>query len=951
MRPSLLALPLLVTWLGCGERARQVERVVEPAPAVSTARAARIVARARPLLSATVEGRNRLSPIAVQLARVSGALRTSGRVDVHLPLLANGALRVSAGRLGVEVRPRALAGSPLEWGDGVAVFADVGDGTHLLRHVDGDGVEDLFLVDRPRDDLAFAFDVKLGEVAGLRLVGGDLELLDAAGVPRLRAPAPIVFDAAGVARRGAIEIEGCAFDASPRGPWGRAPVAPGARSCTIVARVDGRGLAYPVLVDPAWESTASAKYSHAGHHAIALPAGADAGKVLVFGGAGAVPSSTELYDPTSRTWATGAFLPTGTEVPEGSRAVVLADGRVVFAGGFPATGTLYASKRVLVRDPAVGTWSAAADMSVGRAFHAMQVVQRAGKEVVLVAGGLSEQATASWPALPPHASAEVWDPALDAWTSVAALSTPRAKAGSVVADGRVVVVGGETHLPSATMPVELASIEVFDPKLDAWIAGPKLAAPRSGPAVVALDSAKVLVAGGFGGVPYDPIRLDTVELATLGEPTSATLAAKLTSPRRELTATRLADGRVLLAGGDASKSASTRAPTGVVDVFVPATGGAAATVVPSASLLEPRMDHAAVLVPDHGVLVTGGLVGPTSAYTAKSAELFDPVIGAGCATTAECPTGRTCVDGVCCASSACGAGEVCNAPGREGRCTKALGASCGTGAECGSGICVDGVCCDAPCDGTCRTCALPGKVGTCSFAAKGTDPRAECVGGADPTCAHRCDGAGACGTDFAPVGTPCGPSLDPKPPGSPFCSAHVCDWWGACIPGTNRCGLTCVLSSSCDEDTKSCSPTGPILENCLIDGACHWAGEAAAGDPCRVCDPGSSKTTWSAPIGCDAGAPDGGADADAGVPDSTPDSTPDAPPDAPSDAQEDAAVEDTMTEDAATDAIVAGEDPAAELPEAATCSVTAPGGAARRTGATAALVALAVLWLERRRRR
>ncbi|GAC1369567.1 MAG: hypothetical protein NVSMB47_19420 [Polyangiales bacterium] len=68
---------------------------------------------------------------------------------------------------------------------------------------------------------------------------------------------PVAIDAHGVRRAGTLALSGCAFDRDPRGPWGRAPIAPGSARCRLEARLDARGLDFPVLVDPAWVATSA----------------------------------------------------------------------------------------------------------------------------------------------------------------------------------------------------------------------------------------------------------------------------------------------------------------------------------------------------------------------------------------------------------------------------------------------------------------------------------------------------------------------------------------------------------------------------------------------------------------------------------------------------------------------------------------------------------------------
>ena len=86
------------------------------------------------------------------------------------------------------------------------------------------------------------------------------------------------------------------------------------------------------------------------------------------------------------------------------------------------------------------------------------------------------------------------------------------------------------------------------------------------------------------------------------------------------TATVLSDGRVLVAGGWNGCCSGQMGPTASAEVYDPATGRFAAT----GSMTWPRGSHAATLLTDGRVLVTGGNDGSVGV---ASAELFDPVTG------------------------------------------------------------------------------------------------------------------------------------------------------------------------------------------------------------------------------------------------------------------------------------------------------------------------------------
>lgn len=76
----------------------------------------------------------------------------------------------------------------------------------------------------------------------------------------------------------------------------------------------------------------------------------------------------------------------------------------------------------------------------------------------------------------------------------------------------------------------------------------------------------------------------------------------------------------------------------------------------------------------------------------------------------------------------------------------------------------------------------------------------------------------------------------------------VCDEMAdACSPPENQCGA----GGLCDVGTGACVNTCP---GCNIGGVCLTSGAEQAGNPCQVCDPGRSSTSYSAAVGKACGA-------------------------------------------------------------------------------------------------
>jgi hypothetical protein len=177
----------------------------------------------------------------------------------------------------------------------------------------------------------------------------------------------------------------------------------------------------------------------------------------------------------------------------------------------------------------------------------------------------------------------------------------RGHSATLLADGRVLIVGGENGGGL------LSESELFDASAGAFSAGGNLSAARTDHSATRLADGRVLIAGGRGTTGP----LTTTEIF---DPTTGTFASgpAMSVARAGHSATLFADGRVLIAGGDADGSA---------ELLDPANGSAAAT----GSLNAARTQHSAVLLADGRVLIVGGRTPAGDALL--SGELFDPANG------------------------------------------------------------------------------------------------------------------------------------------------------------------------------------------------------------------------------------------------------------------------------------------------------------------------------------
>jgi hypothetical protein len=135
----------------------------------------------------------------------------------------------------------------------------------------------------------------------------------------------------------------------------------------------------------------------------------------------------------------------------------------------------------------------------------------------------------------------------------------------------------------------------------------------------ALLAAAVIVSSACasGTVPASPTPSPSL-LPTLASALRVVAVGPMTTPRAVQTSTRLADGRVLVAGGCTDAGCNLGSAGGATaEVFDPHTR----TFTPTGHLHISRDDHQAVLLPDGRVLIAGGW---TAQGVTVTTELYDP---------------------------------------------------------------------------------------------------------------------------------------------------------------------------------------------------------------------------------------------------------------------------------------------------------------------------------------
>lgn len=190
-----------------------------------------------------------------------------------------------------------------------------------------------------------------------------------------------------------------------------------------------------------------------------------------------------------------------------------------------------------------------------------------------------------------------YDPATNAWTPRAPLPSPRGyETATVLGDGRVLLVGGCAVPACATV---LGDAVLYDPAANAWTNAGTLTDVRAGHSATLLANGSVLVAGGCADA-HCMRTLPTAELWSPLVPTGGAFRAAATMPgaRHNHSATTLATGEILFAGG--ANGASTSLPN--AQVYVP-TDNRWANVE---SMHLDRAYHVAMRLNSNNVLLAGG---------------------------------------------------------------------------------------------------------------------------------------------------------------------------------------------------------------------------------------------------------------------------------------------------------------------------------------------------------
>lgn len=674
------------------------------------------------------------------------------------------------------------------------------------------GAEDFLRVPRARSsvsapegsEVVVRYRLELSGVAGLRLVGGVLEFLDAQGAPRWRVRAPFAVDSLKQKLPLSVALEGCHADTSEEPPWRRPVTAPGSDTCVLRLGFDAQAR-FPVWVDPEWTTTESMAVPRA--RFISFRTQTPVG-LSVAGGVddqGNPLGSTESFDVETRSWSV-------LEPLRGARVDPLVREDYAFR-------YLLGGASVVERQPYVGGSWEAVSLTRNLLGCIASVEGPAGKSYPVFIGATSEA----------DELVRVEYQNLDGdWVEAQANNAPgfRAEAmcvGHGPGEGGVLWFGG--RLGTGEFPTTTWVLEA-DPSLTAeeqlarvlWSPGPDAAALYPQGVVGAAQWGDTV----FGGEGQDGVPLDTViEVKSVSLDFDLKALPRLPEALSRPSVVAWENGLFVAGGRNASDAASR-----TVYRSLGASWDAVAQLKEgrySARLEELQRLDSGGARRSAGLVMLGG-VGDNGVL--GSVEYLTGQLGESCSSASDCWSGF-CSHGVCCR-------EAC-----EGDCV-----TCAPDANHDRGECYDVPAgqpsprgCEDPIPNPCGRLNVCDGAGRCMMVPEGTDCGSSCADGVED---HRaCNGIGACYSSYVHCAGGCdGDHCTSATCGSLECAeGYVCErgrcelepagpfpcgYCGryACDDTQGECKTSCYAAKDCAEgylcrkSTHVCEPAPPAEPTC-----------------------------------------------------------------------------------------------------------------------------------------
>jgi Galactose oxidase, central domain/Kelch motif len=311
--------------------------------------------------------------------------------------------------------------------------------------------------------------------------------------------------------------------------------------------------------------------------------------------------------------ASGAWSPTGTmrSARDGHTATILANGKILAAGGTNNGAALTSAE---LYSPMAGTWASTGSMRVARTLA--RAVLLSNGSVLVVGGCVNDCLSAT------TRSAELYNPIAGTFTATGSMVQARAEFGvTLLANGKVLVAGGCTAYDANGCLAVTNKAEIYNPATGTWTATGALRGARHAMTATRLASGKVLVAGGATA------SMDALNSSEIYDPVAKTwtLGLKMVTARSDYASIMLGTGKILFTGGENINGVSIRN----AELYNPSSGAFTAT----GNMTATREEHTAVLLANGKVLVSGGNNKTLTTQTPRaSTELYNPATGTWTAT-------------------------------------------------------------------------------------------------------------------------------------------------------------------------------------------------------------------------------------------------------------------------------------------------------------------------------
>ncbi|WP_127716169.1 kelch repeat-containing protein [Halobacteriovorax sp. HLS] len=265
-----------------------------------------------------------------------------------------------------------------------------------------------------------------------------------------------------------------------------------------------------------------------------------------------------------------------------------------------------------------------------RSHHTATVLD---SDEVLITGG--------WGA---NMSAEIFNHSTQSVATLPSMNHPRVEHAALKLDnGDVLITGGwKGRNQFWTGRDSQANAELFNAKKMKFESIGSMKVPRAAHTMTKLNDGRILIVGGFKvNSESEGEGLSSIEIYDPNFKKFIKIPSRLRNARGNHTATKLKDGRVLIAGGFSKENSA----VATIEIFNPRT----LTVELQETLMnEHRANHQAVLLPDGKVFLVGGQTkfAPSRSTSdacdtcSKTAEIYDPYTKLSTKTSSEMNAAR-----------------------------------------------------------------------------------------------------------------------------------------------------------------------------------------------------------------------------------------------------------------------------------------------------------------------